>query len=208
MGKVTDLAQIVRFRRIVRDYEQAGWRIGCPPSADSVPDGPSIYLLDVETGRQFLIVTRTGGIESDSLRLREDGFEHTSAVEGLSGIMNELVGGKTALDDELRGALYLAGEAYVAGTRSYATAREMGLLGSCAFLVLHHEDHQSRNKDRTRSNYYKLLRPVLIPHRRVLSPEMVRISAEQTLAHDRRAHPERFARAKVLPIRVNTPETV
>jgi hypothetical protein len=196
---VVELSQVKKLRRVALVLEKAGWKCGRTPNAGSAPDGPSIYLLDVATGRQFLMVTRTGSIESDSDRLRKEGFVHTDAVDGVVGIMEELVTGKAPFNDEFRAALYIAAEAYVAGTSSFAMARAQGFLENCSFVILRYEDY---------ANKCKLLRPIIVPYARVLSPEKVQLAAEQALAIDRQSHPERFERAKVLPIRVSPPETV
>lgn len=199
MGKVIKITDLAEMRRIAKDFEDAGWIVRRPSDSNGMSEGPSIYLLDIESGRLFLVITQSGGIENNSKHLLRKGFSHRDAIDGLSVVMDKLVTGEVLFDDEHRGILHLTAEAYIASTRSYATAVQQGYLKSGSFLVLRYQDY---------SNKCSLLRPVLIPNDRVLSPKMIQNAAEIALKIDREAHPERFPRAKVISLQINSPEKV
>lgn len=190
MAKVIDLAVEIRFRKLMESFRDAGWKVHRPEELQGTPGGPISYFCHVEE-RSLIVV---GYVQEAFSLLQNFSVEEKIPFEGICSVTGELIEQASrehpAISDDTRQLLAIAGGLYVLGTRAYQTVKTLPTL---QFLVLRYWDA---------SKSLPLLRPNPLLNTGPLSPAEVEIFANQVLAHDRRVHPERFARAAVIPFRI------
>jgi len=158
----------------------AGWGVRIPVTQPTgAPGGPTIYLCHYEAQYLFLTQLVSRGIEKVQVAA-ESRVSSRDAGDTLGVIMEELAMGKRTLTDRVRSMLAAASALYLAGTQTYRVAVERGMN---QLLVISY--YNVGENTRT-------LRPTATDHPGPLTPDQVSEVVLETLANDRRNHPERF----------------
>lgn len=196
---VTQLTTIIERKKFLESFSAAGWNLSRATVTNAEIGGPTIYITDIETGQLLLVALTMNAIPLLTERAREDSVSFGDMCNMLGTLLGDLVTNKIPLDEESRGALTAAAGLYIAGTQGYAMMNNTGVHNG-QYLVIRHPDASFPGGH--------ILRPVPIRAVKPLSPEDIEAAVEHVLAIDRRNHPERFPRAKVLAFRIRNAECV
>ncbi len=190
---VTSLLQAKKKRKLLNRLKKAGWAKQ-HVRRDVTPDGPRIYLCDVETGQLFI-----QALTQDAIRYVQENntLAYADICSALGSLLGDIANGKVALDEEINGYLISAAALYIAGTQSYQLMRRSGI-EPMQFIVLRYYDH---------SQQCHMLRPNPIMSTAILTPEQIEAQAQAVLEHDKQTHPERFKKADVLTFRLKTSQS-
>ena len=190
---VTSLRQAKKKRQLLSRLKKAGWGKQHIRS-DITPDGPRIYLCDVETGQLFI-----QALTQDAIRYVQENniLDYADICSALGSLLGDVASGKVPLDAEINSYLISASALYIAGTQSYELMKRSGI-EPMQFIVLRYYDH---------SQQCHMLRPNPIMSTAILTPEQIETQAQAVLEHDKQTHPERFKKADVLTFRLKTSQS-
>ena len=190
MAKVTHLSEEIPLRKLIEDFRKAGWKVHRPEGLKGTPGGPLAYFCHIE--ERCLVVVSF--VQEAFSTLQEFAHKEDIPFNGVCSVTGELIERAAkehpSISEDTRKMLAIAGGLYILGTKAYQTVKS---LPNVQFLVLRYWDV---------SQNLPLLRPNPLLNAGPLSPEEVETFANQVLAHDRRVHPERFARAAVIPFKL------
>lgn len=192
--KVINLLNAVEHRRMVESFKNAGWHLsGDAPQVDGQAGGPTIYIVDVETGYTYVVATVKDGIERLLAGSRPPEMNFEFACDALGSLIGDLASGRNRFDENARHALMYTATLYIGGTKIYSLAQKnVAENKSAHYIVL-------RYRDATTKEY--ILRPSAVFHATPLTPADIENHANYVLSLDRANHPERFNNAQVLPFK-------
>lgn len=176
-----------------KKYEKAGWAF--ENRKEIIPNGPIIYICETKSGYLQIVHTDADRFNDLARKIKQGRYKWKQMLNGAGALLKTL--SKKAepikLEQEKRDLLNFFITGYLVGTKTYKAA-SLPKDKIIAYIVV---GISGKNTD-----YW--LRPVSIIQydTKLLTPSELLRGVKQVIDIDRKAHPEKFPGAQVLPFKV------
>ena len=169
-------------------FAEAGWGIShFKLSSEQGNGGPTVYLCDIEHQQLYVVASAPNALDVVRALQKKQGISFQHCHETLSTFLLKRSTQKHEKDEAFLNQFVLFTLMYAFQTKSFEHVKNTA---NPAIIVLHYID---------RSDDTPLLRPNPLPDSTAMfSPDAIKQIANRILDQDKKNHPTRFTRAKLI----------
>lgn len=186
--QLIDIDQAKTNQNTQSTFAEAGWGIShFKLSSEQSSGGPTVYLCDIEHQQLYVVASAANAHDVVHALQKNQGINFQDCHETLSTLLLKRATQKHEKDEVFLNQFVLFTLMYVFQTQSFERVKNMA---NPNVIVLHYID---------RSDGTPLLRPNPLPDATgMLSPDDIKQIANMILDQDKKNHPTRFTRVKLL----------